>query len=185
MSITLVLGGARSGKSAYAEQAAAASGKNVVYLATATAGDSEMQARIQHHRQQRPAHWRTVETPLALADALQQASTPGTVVVVDCITLWLSNLMFDEQRELPDIGPFPLPARLQQERSRLLALLPTLAEDVWLVSNELGMGIVPLGAGSRAFADEAGRTNQALARIADQVVMLIAGLPLTLKARPA
>jgi adenosylcobinamide kinase/adenosylcobinamide-phosphate guanylyltransferase len=177
----LILGGARSGKSAYAEAQATASGKAVLYIATAQAGDGEMAARIAHHRQQRPSHWITREEPLALGAAIAQASRPGQVVLVDCLTLWLSNLLFSQQQTFPDTGLIALPERFHQEQAALLSALDARQDDVWLVSNELGMGIVPMGAVSRTFADEAGRLNQAIARQASEVVMLIAGLPLWLK----
>lgn len=177
----LILGGARSGKSAYAEAQALASGKPVVYIATAQAGDAEMAARIAHHRQTRPANWRTIEEPLALATAISRASQPGQVVLVDCLTLWLSNLLFDPAQPMPKVGQIQLPERFHQQRTALLAALEARQDDIWLVSNELGMGIVPMGAVSRCFADEAGRLNQAVARQASEVVMLIAGLPLRLK----
>ncbi len=181
MSRTLVFGGARSGKSAYAERLAAQSGKEVVYVATAAAGDAEMAARIAHHRAQRPQHWRTIEEPLALATTLAQWREPGRLVLVDCLTLWLSNLMFSEGTRYPDVGAIELPARLHQERAALLAELAIDRGDVVLVSNEVGMGIVPWGAVSRSYADEAGRLNQAVAALCDRVAFVAAGLPLMLK----
>jgi len=184
MTRTLVLGGARSGKSAFAEGLACASGKEVVYLATARPGDAEMCARIAHHRRQRPPHWTTVEEPLALAAALRQWCTPGRLVLIDCLTLWLSNLMFDDAVHYPDVGEIALPARFIDERASLLHALSDASADVVLVSNEVGMGIVPYGAVSRRFADEAGRLNQAVAQHCDHAVLLVAGLPLALKGKP-
>lgn len=186
MSCTLVLGGARSGKSAYAEQLAHASGKEVVYVATSRAGDAEMAARIAHHRSRRPAHWQTVEEELALAAVLRAHCAPGRLVLVDCLTLWLSNLMFCDGREWPDVGEVALPQRFHQERAALLALLDGDDEagvkgDIVFVSNEVGMGIVPWGAVSRCFADQAGWLNQAVAAAADRAVFVAAGLPLLLK----
>lgn len=181
MSRTLVFGGARSGKSAYAEQLAANSGKEVVYIATAAAGDAEMAARIARHRAQRPAHWRTVEQPLALASTLAEWRAPQRLVLVDCLTLWLSNLMFSDGTQYPDIGNIDLPARFHQERAALLAELAVERGDVVLVSNEVGMGIVPWGAVSRSYVDEAGRLNQAVAAACDRVALVAAGLPLMLK----
>ena len=182
MTATLVLGGARSGKSAYAERLARESGKEVVYLATSRAGDAEMEARIAHHREQRPPHWPTVEEELALADTLRTHCTPGRLVLVDCLTLWLSNLLFSDGRTWPEVGAVTLPARFHDERAALLALLDDgAAGDIVFVSNEVGMGIVPWGALSRCFADEAGRLNQAVAARADRVVFVAAGLPLVLK----
>jgi adenosylcobinamide kinase/adenosylcobinamide-phosphate guanylyltransferase len=193
MTCTLVFGGARSGKSAYAEKLAIESGKEVVYIATARAGDGEMAVRIAHHQRQRPSEWTTVEEPLALAHALQQWCTPGRLVLVDCLTLWLSNLMFADGTEYPDVGEIALPERFHAERAALLAVLAQAAgakdatnavEDIVLVSNEVGMGIVPYGAISRAFTDEAGRLNQAVAAVCNRAVFVAAGLPLMLKGAP-
>jgi adenosylcobinamide kinase/adenosylcobinamide-phosphate guanylyltransferase len=184
MTCTLVFGGARSGKSAYAEQLAAASGKEVVYIATARAGDGEMAVRIAHHQRQRPAVWTTVEEPLALAAALRQWCAPHRLVLVDCLTLWLSNLMFEGGTEYPDVGEITLPERFHTERAALLAVLEQAAGDIVLVSNEVGMGIVPYGAVSRAFTDEAGRLNQAVAAACGRAVFVAAGLPLVLKGAP-
>jgi len=181
MTRTLVFGGARSGKSAYAEQLAAASGKEVVYIATAAAGDAEMAARIAHHRTQRPQHWHTVEEPLALAASLAEWRAPRRLVLVDCLTLWLSNLMFSDGTQYPDVGMIELPARFHEQRAALLSELATERGDVVLVSNEVGMGIVPWGAVSRSYADEAGRLNQSVAAVCDRVIFVAAGLPLILK----
>ena len=182
MMTTLVLGGARSGKSAHAEGLAQASGKEVVYLATSRAGDAEMAARIRHHRDRRPAHWRTVEEELALAASLRAHCAPDRIVLVDCLTLWLSNLLFSDGRAWPEVGEVALPERFHAERAALLDLLDGgVPGDIVFVSNEVGMGIVPWGAVSRCFADEAGRLNQAVAARAQQVVFVAAGLPLVLK----
>jgi len=181
MTHTLVLGGARSGKSAYAEQLARSTGKEVVYIATARAGDSEMAARIAHHREHRPAEWTTVEEPLQLASVLQALASPQRVILVDCITLWLTNLMFSEDASYPDVGELVLPRQFHQQRAALLDTLPVCGGDVIMVSNEVGMGIVPFGAISRCFADEAGRLNQALAKLCGRAVFVAAGLPLILK----
>ncbi|TWI60349.1 adenosylcobinamide kinase /adenosylcobinamide-phosphate guanylyltransferase [Pseudoduganella lurida] len=181
MTRTLVLGGARSGKSAHAERLARQSGKDVVYIATAGAGDAEMAHRIALHRADRPAHWSTVEEPLALAGVLAAWRAPHRLVLVDCLTLWLSNLLFAGGTQYPDVGTIELPARFHDERAALLAQLANDVGDVVLVSNEVGMGIVPYGAVTRAFADEAGRLNQAVAALCDNVVFVAAGLPLALK----
>ena len=182
MTATLVLGGARSGKSAYAERLAIASGRDVVYIATARAGDSEMAQRIAHHRSSRPAHWTTVEETMALGAAITQWSTPANVVLVDCLTLWLSNVLFSDI--FPDTGPVTLPQLFHDERTALLDGLASARGDVVLVSNEVGMGIVPMGAVTRAFVDEQGRLNQAVAAACDRAVFVAAGLPLVLKGAP-
>lgn len=183
MTVTLVLGGARSGKSGYAESVANASGCQVVYIATAHAGDGEMAQRIAHHRQQRPAHWTTIEEPIHLAKAISEHAHASTVVLVDCLTLWLSNVMFADARDYPEIGVLPLPQLFCDERAALLDALRTAQGSVIVVSNEVGMGIMPMGAATRAFVDEAGRLNQAIAKSCDEAVFVAAGLPLTLKAK--
>lgn len=167
--VTLVLGGARSGKSAWAEARALESGLSPVYLATAEAGDAEMAERIAHHRARRGARWATVEEPLELTAALQDWCRPDRVVLVDCLTLWLANLM--------DAGREP-----EAEGARLAAALSGLRGPAILVANEVGLGIVPDNALARAFRDAAGRLNQRIAAAAQHVVFLAAGLPLALKA---
>lgn len=184
MTTTLVLGGARSGKSGHAEKIAAQTGCSVVYIATAHAGDGEMAERIAHHRNSRAPHWVTVEEPLLLADAIARHSTPASVVMVDCLTLWLSNLMFSDGRAYPETGTLELPPLFGAQRAALLDVLARARGDIVLVSNEIGMGIIPMGAVSRCFADEAGRLNQAVAAACDRVLFIAAGLPLTLKGAP-
>ena len=166
----LILGGVRSGKSRLAEQHAMASGLPVTYLATATADDEEMRARIVHHQSQRSAHWQLIEEPLALAQTLQQAAKENHCVLVDCLTLWLTNLLCVEDE-----------IRMQQEVAALLQILPALPGHIILVSNETGMGVVPLGELTRRYCDEAGRLHQAIAAHCDKVILTVAGLPLTLK----
>nr|WP_229429354.1 bifunctional adenosylcobinamide kinase/adenosylcobinamide-phosphate guanylyltransferase [Massilia sp. ST3] len=181
----MVFGGARSGKSAFAESLAQASGKEVVYVATSRAGDGEMAARITHHRARRPVHWHTVEEELGLAQVLRTWCAPQRLVLVDCLTLWLSNLMFSDGRDYPEVGEVALPPRFHEERAALLEALDAgLAGDAVFVSNEVGMGIVPWGAVSRSFVDEAGRLNQAVAARAQRAVFVAAGLPLVLKGAP-
>jgi adenosylcobinamide kinase/adenosylcobinamide-phosphate guanylyltransferase len=185
VSRTLVFGGARCGKSALAERLARDSGKEVIYLATSHAGDAEMAARIAHHRARRPAEWQTVEEASALAATLRRLCAPGRIVLVDCLTLWLSNLLFSSSRDYPDVGAIALPPLFAAERTDLLAWLDEPpAGEVIFVSNEVGMGIVPVGAVSRAFVDEAGRLNQDVAARCDRVLFVAAGLPLALKGAP-
>jgi adenosylcobinamide kinase / adenosylcobinamide-phosphate guanylyltransferase len=167
---TLILGGARSGKSALAERLARESGSDVVYIATAQAHDAEMAARIAHHRDRRPAHWQSVEEPLALAGALRAYARPDRCVLVDCLTLWLSNLLGDADDQ-----------RLGREYVALLEVLPALPGELLLVSNEVGLGVVPMGELTRRFVDEAGRLHQALAARCERVLFVAAGLPLPLK----
>ncbi|MBB5370612.1 adenosylcobinamide kinase/adenosylcobinamide-phosphate guanylyltransferase [Janthinobacterium sp. K2C7] len=187
MTRTLVFGGARSGKSAYAEQLARSSGKEVIYIATAQAGDGEMATRIIHHRLQRPAEWITLEEPLCLGEVILQQAHPKRLLLVDCLTLWLTNLLFSNGETYPEVGDIVLPERFHSERALLLYALADLEDtgcDIVLVSNEVGMGIVPYGAISRCFTDEAGRLNQAVAAICDKAVLVAAGLPLHLKGGP-
>ncbi len=186
MTRSLIFGGARSGKSALAERLAAQSGKEVVYIATARGGqgDDEMALRIAQHRRQRPAVWRTVEEPLDLAAMLTRHCAPERLVLIDCLTLWLSNLMFSERADFPDVGAITLPAQFHQRRAAFLDALARATGDVVLVSNEVGMGIVPYGAISRSFTDEAGQLNQAVAALCERAVLVAAGLPLILKGPP-
>jgi adenosylcobinamide kinase/adenosylcobinamide-phosphate guanylyltransferase len=166
--IVLVLGGARSGKSAYAEKLVTESGLAATYIATAEPGDEEMQARIAEHRARRGAAWRTVEAPLDLEAALSEAARAGRAVLVDCLTLWISNLMLKGE----DI----------EARGKLLADVTRKASGLRvIVSNEVGLGIVPDNALGRRFRDAQGRLNQKMAAIADSVVFMAAGLPLVLK----
>jgi adenosylcobinamide kinase/adenosylcobinamide-phosphate guanylyltransferase len=174
--VTLVLGGARSGKSTHAEQLATGSLQGgahpAVYVATAQAGDMEMATRIAAHRARRGGHWTTLEEPLRLADALEQAAAHGRPVLVDCLTLWLSNLMLagDDVDAAAD---------------ELVQALDGLAVPVVLVSNEVGLGVVPDTTLGRSFRDAQGRLNMRMAERADRVILMTAGLPLVLKDRPA
>lgn len=169
--IILVLGGARSGKTSYALAQAAgratAAGVRPVMIATAQAFDDEMAGRIDRHRAERAEGWDTIEAPLDIAAAI--ADLPeGAVAVLDCLTLWLSNLMLAEHD-------------LAAERERLLETLANCRADLWLVSNEVGWGIVPDNPLARRFRDEAGWLHQAIAARADGVVLVVAGLPMPLK----
>jgi len=164
----LVLGGARSGKSAYAEKFVTESGLDAVYIATAIAGDQEMSERIAEHRARRDARWKTVEAPDRIAAALHSEAGEGRAVLVDCVTLWLSNLMLARD----DI----------EARSRRLIDTAKAAPGLRVfVANEVGLGIVPENALGRRFRDAQGRLNQAVAAAADAVVFMAAGIPLTLK----
>lgn len=166
---TLILGGARSGKSALAERLAAEHDA-VLYIATAAAGDEEMAARIAHHRARRPAHWGLHETPLALGATLRREAQAGRCLLVDCLTVWLSNLLCHADN-----------AVFATERAALLDALVQLPGELILVSNEVGQGVVPLGELSRRFVDEAGRLHQDIAAHCERVILTVAGLPLILK----
>lgn len=182
----LILGGARSGKSLLAEQRARKyandHGMKVTYLATAQALDGEMARRVAHHRERRPAEWGCTEETLHLAACLRELAAADTCVLVDCLTLWLSNLLFAgqaaAQAEAGEAIDCPL---FRAETSALIELLPQLPGRIILVSNEVGWGIVPMHPVSRLFADEQGRLNQRVAAVCDQVTLVAAGLPLSLK----
>ena len=174
MTTHLILGGARSGKSGFAEKLAQESGLNVTYIATAQVYDDEFKQRIEHHKARRPAHWQIIEAPFNLANTLNTYANSQTFIIVDCLTLWLA------QSICPDCAPAEGVDWLK-ERSALLASLPNLAGQIALVSNEVGMGIVPLGEINRQFQDEQGRLNQAVASLCDHVTFVAAGLPLKLK----
>ncbi|RDH87529.1 MAG: bifunctional adenosylcobinamide kinase/adenosylcobinamide-phosphate guanylyltransferase [endosymbiont of Escarpia spicata] len=167
---TLILGGVRSGKSRLAQQYALDSGLPVSYIATARAEDDEMHQRIEQHRNHRPADWLLMEEPLALAETLQNHAAPSRCLLVECLTLWLSNLLLHDDTQ-----------RLAREKAALLALLPTLPGEIILVTNETGLGVVPMGELSRRFCDEAGMLHQAIAQCSDRVVLTVAGLPHVLK----
>ena len=178
----LILGGARSGKSLLAEQRARASGLDVIYLATAQALDGEMARRVAHHRARRPADWGCVEETLHLAARLRQLATPNTCLLVDCLTLWLSNLLFAGQAATQAEAGAAIDCPLfRSETNALIDTLPALPGQIILVSNEVGWGIVPMHPVSRLFADEQGRLNQRVAAVCAQVTLVAAGLPLTLK----
>jgi adenosylcobinamide kinase/adenosylcobinamide-phosphate guanylyltransferase len=166
--LTLVLGGARSGKSRYAERLVEAAAAAGTYCATAEAGDAEMAARIEEHRARRGAFWRTVEAPLALADTVYAEADPAQPLLVDCLTLWLSNLLMAG-------------AAVDEASATLRAALRDAVGPVVLVANEVGLGLVPDNPLGRRFRDAAGRLNQDIAAIADRVVFVAAGLPLMLK----
>ncbi len=168
----LILGGVRSGKSRLAEQHALASGLEVFYIATATMGDDEMRQRIAHHRQQRPSTWQLIEEPLKLTTVLQQHAAEDRCLLVDCLTLWLTNLLLSDEELM-----------LARERDALIEQLPDLPGHIILVSNETGMGIVPEAELARRFGDEAGRLHQNLAKISDRVILTVAGLPHVLKGK--
>ena len=174
MSIHLILGGARSGKSAYAEKLATQSNLPVTYIATAQIYGDEFKSRVQHHQDRRPKHWQLIEEPHFLSGALQANNKTGTTLIIDCLTLWLAQWICE------DCKP-PSSSSWQLQREALLKILPSMQAEVFLVSNEVGMGIVPLGEINRQFQDEQGRLNQAIAQLADHVSFIAAGLPLKLK----
>lgn len=169
----LILGGMRSGKSELASRLARQSGLEVVFIATAAAGDEEMAERIARHARERPRDWLLVEEPIELLQALAQYAAPQRCLIVDCLTLWLSNII--ERHDAPAMAT---------KRQELARVLPQLQGQIILVSNEIGLGVIPLGAYTRRYCDELGWLHQALAASADRVILTIAGLPLVLKGAP-
>jgi len=166
----LVLGGVRSGKSAFAQQQVAQSGDPVCYIATSQIRDEEMAARVLAHQQNRPNDWRLIEEPIALASSLASLSKSGQAVIVECITLWLTNLLC-----LEDEG------RFEHETTAFLGAVAAFQGELVIVSSEVGLGIMPMNAMARRFADEAGVLNQKLAKLTDQVTLVAAGLAMPLK----
>ena len=169
----LILGGARSGKSLYAESCATESGLDVIYVATAQALDDEMQQRIKHHQQQRPAHWQLIEEPINLVSTLKDNANNKTCILVDCLTLWLSNQLCSEENK----------SQLQGNINNLINILPELPGKIIFVSNEVSMGIIPMGEINRQFVDEAGRLHQRLATVCDKVTLMVAGIPSHIKGK--
>ncbi|WP_261841772.1 bifunctional adenosylcobinamide kinase/adenosylcobinamide-phosphate guanylyltransferase [Aliamphritea ceti] len=172
----LILGGARSGKTALAEQRAqdwhaAEDGRQVYYLATANAGDGEMSARIQRHQDLRPEGWMTIEEPVDLAAVLAQHNVANTCLLIDCLTLWVTNLLMLEDD-----------ARMEASIAEFEAALTNCQAEVIMVSNEVGLGIVPMGELTRKFQDQAGFLHQRLAQICERVTLTVAGLPMEFKA---
>lgn len=168
--LQLILGGARSGKSRLAEKLAMQSTLAVTYIATSEPLDGEMSERVQMHRQRRPSEWALIEEPLALARVLRENARPERCLLVDCLTLWMTNLLMLDN-----------PQRLADERQALLECLVELSGEIILVSNETGMGVVPMGELTRRYVDESGWLHQAIAERCQRVVLTVAGLPLTLK----
>jgi len=180
--IEFYLGGSRSGKSKLAELAAVNSQKDVTYIATATAGDQGMMTRIAKHQQQRPQHWQLVEAPLHLADALIATDGAQHCLLVDCLTLWLSNCLYGYDSASAQQAGL---AFYQDQKQRLLEALSTLSASVIFVSNETNMGVIPMGEMSREFCDQAGLLHQEIAAISDKVTLAVAGLSHVLKAPPS
>lgn len=169
----LILGGARSGKSRMAESKALASGLDVTYIATATVYDDEMQQRVNKHRDDRPSHWALIEEPVYLADtitSLSAANSAPSCILIDCLTLWVTNLLMQEDDAL-----------FHEQKRRFLDAITHTPAHLIMVSNETGMGIIPLGDITRRFVDETGWLHQEIAAIADEVTLSVAGLPHVLK----
>jgi adenosylcobinamide kinase/adenosylcobinamide-phosphate guanylyltransferase len=167
----LILGGARSGKSHHAEVCAAESGLDVLYVATAQAHDDEMQQRIEHHKQQRPDHWQLIEEPINLISVLKDNANTSTCILVDCLTLWISNQLCSEIDK----------NKIENNINKLVETVLNLPGRIIFVSNEVSMGIIPMGEINRQFVDEAGRLHQRLATVCDNVTLMVAGIPTVIK----
>jgi len=167
----LILGGARSGKSHYAEVCAAESGLDVLYVATAQAHDDEMQQRIEHHKQQRPDHWQLIEEPINLISVLKDNANTSKCILVDCLTLWISNQLCSEIHK----------NKIENNINKLVETVLNLPGRIIFVSNEVSMGIIPMGEINRQFVDEAGRLHQRLATVCDNVTLMVAGIPTVIK----
>ena len=166
---TLILGGIRSGKSRLAEQLAKDSGKQVSYIATASAGDEEMQERIHRHQQRRPEHWQLIEEPLYVSRALEKCPQ-NSCILLECLTLWLLNCLTHSDSDF-----------YITQRNLLLKRLQCIENNLIVVSNETNMGVVPMGELSRRYCDEAGLIHQELALFFDRVILVVAGLPQIIK----
>ena len=175
--LTLILGGARSGKSSYAQSLAEKTGKSVTFIATAQAMDEEMSMRIQKHRADRPLSWETLEIPFEIAS---RAQVKSDVVILDCITLLISNLLMQfVKNDLVDEAPFM--EAIQKEINELISTFRDCEQDWFIVSNEVGLGLVPSYQMGRVYRDAIGWANQRLAREADKVIFMVAGIPTTIK----
>src|SRR5260221_5065990 len=190
--LVLIIGGARSGKSSFAEQLAASSGRPVAFIATATAGDDEMRERIARHRASRPRQWHTLEEPLDLSGAIRRASALADVLLLDCMTLWLGNVLSQaskqHERDNKEVEELSLPGRLFDESAlkeieALLTVVKSLApgKTLIVVTNEVGLGIVPAYPLGRLYRDTLGYVNQQLARAADRVYLMVAGIAVDIK----
>ncbi len=176
--LTLILGGARSGKSTYAQRLAAEHGEVVVYVATAEAGDTEMADRIATHRAERPVHWQTIEAPRAIGSAIRSGTGQADVILIDCLTLLANNVIVP----LPEsVTAQEAEAALSAEIEELLGAYDQSAAEWIIVSNEVGLGLVPPYPLGRVYRDALGRANQRLATVADEVLFMVAGLPLKVK----
>ena len=178
--VSLILGGARSGKSSYALKLAEESRKSVTFIATAQAFDEEMSARIQKHKAERPANWETLELPLNIASSISQIKS--NLVILDCVTLWVTNLMMQFVKDdLVDENPFM--QAIQTETETLLAAIQKADQEWLIVSNEVGLGLVPPYQMGRVYRDALGWANQRLAKEAEHVLFMVAGIPMTVKGK--
>jgi len=173
----LILGGIRSGKSRYAEKAAKATGKPVTYIATAQNNDPDMQRRIATHQLRRPSDWQLIEEPITLSNALEQAASKDACILVDCLALWLNNLYYFQ----PDQSDNDAAAIIGQLCIEVVDNVSQFPGDIILVSNEIGLGIIPENKLAREYGDRLGELNQAVASVCDRVVFCVAGIPQIIK----
>lgn len=176
--ITLILGGARSGKSSYAQKIAMLMSPNVLFIATAEAKDKEMEFRIQSHREKRPTHWRTLEVPQNIGEALILLTNRADVYLLDCFTLFATNIITNLSEPLTDESA---ESAINSELNRLFETIEEVGGNWIIVSNEVGLGLVPPNYLGRIFRDVLGKANQRLATKADEVFFMISGLPMMLK----
>ena len=184
--LILIIGGARSGKSTFAERLAASSGKRVAFIATATASDEDMQERIARHRALRPIEWRTIEEPLDLVSAVQEASKSADVLLLDCMTLWLSNWMGQQEsiNEEDDVilkNSYTASALTAIEALLAAVKMLEAGKTLLVVTNEVGLGIVPMHPLSRTYRDVLGWVNQRIAQNAERVYLMVAGIAVDIK----
>lgn len=180
--VMLLLGGARSGKSHFAQEYARRSGEKVLYVATATAGDEDMRRRIEKHQQKRPSHWRTLEVPTDIGTQIETNAGDARLIIIDCITLLVNNIFnrYDEQ-QFDTIDDAVLEKEVVAEIQQLQKCLKKVNASFLIVSNEVGLGLVPDNRMGRLFRDILGRANQILAQTADEVYLMVAGIPLRIK----
>lgn len=186
--IVLVLGGARSGKSGFAQDLACTSGLEVVYVATAEVTDPEMAARIQRHQEQRPVAWRTIEAPRSVVSSVQAEASRRQVILLDCLSVWVANLLFQDIFPAEGQKDLDLPAGRQEEVlaqvERLTSVMQGARASLVAVANEVGMSVVPEYQAGRIYRDVLGLANQVVARVAVRVYQVVAGIPVLIKGRP-
>lgn len=183
--VVLLLGGARSGKSYMGQAMAEKMAHKVLFVATATAGDEDMRRRIAKHRQDRPSHWQTLEAPLGIAGRIESGIGPAELVIIDCITLLVNNLFSKyNDHEFENIEDSVLDQAVTSEITELEQLIAKKPASFIIISNEVGLGIVPDNRMGRLYRDCLGRANQILAKAADEVYLMVAGIPLKVKPAP-
>lgn len=182
--ITLLLGGVRSGKSDYAENIAVRSGLSVTYLATAKDLDAELNERVTHHQNSRPAHWKCIDVPVHLADAIRANSRPDCCLIVDCLFMWIKNLIMEDNKFCTEnSSSIKLGKTFEHEIKQLFDVIPDVQGKLIFISNEVGMGSISTTTFSKLLTNELGHINQQIAKVCSHVYLLVAGLPITVKSR--